>query len=191
MAGQEMKIDPLAGTDAGIATQDPLAIRTLYKAQHWDVCCRCCVTTKVKARSYTYIQENRLEFNRPWGCGPCWTDHVQVHYYDDHPFQVKCCFCIDVSSCFPGHFYLYEPKCCCGLFVDPCYTYCHRPCCGEAVWRAPCDNCCCKCCCGCPFVIHLADAAKFASEMNSAVENNRKRLGLPGAGSAPGQQQME
>mmetsp|Transcript_5330 Transcript_5330/g.11801 ORF Transcript_5330/g.11801 Transcript_5330/m.11801 type:complete len:152 (-) Transcript_5330:276-731(-) len=119
--------------------------------------------------------ENRLETNRPWTisplslCGLCIHDSISVNYFDRSPFVGS--LCSSQGCCGPYHFVPY---------TEAMYYYCIpysciydlfcKCCCGEMVYRAPCNNTCGKIFCSHPFLCCIKDSKDIAQVMNERVQ---------------------
>ncbi|KAK3233518.1 hypothetical protein CYMTET_56182 [Cymbomonas tetramitiformis] len=131
--------------------------------------------------------ENRVEINRPCltpcqlppSCRICEVvDHVTVSYFDKPPFSESC-----FGLC-PGTFYKrkchYFPPCCfnfvCGVPCDICDEYFSRPCFGEVIDYAPCDNCICRSLCCWTYMAYLDDADEFIRVLEKAVRQYRLQV---------------
>jgi len=122
-------------------------------------CCGCCgVDTELQSRSYTWIAENRIEFNKPVkNCCGTQRDMVMVSYFDTTwgimPPKGGCCGGGDPNH-LPAIEYVDDRwMCCCTKCYSPtsCFACC-MPCffsTGEAVSVVPYEQCPCPLCC-CP-----------------------------------------
>lgn len=161
----------LWGTDPGLEKSLSIAAPlTIYEVDRYVGCCD---TTKETARSYTHIQENRIESNAAKNVGAfyglsccCKTeDNVTVRYFDTTPGIMpptpNCANCgmgepIEVLEdncmcCFVKIFTLSELyammfPCCCSPGTKIVYVSEPRCCCGLCANRANwCTNCCGYC----------------------------------------------
>jgi len=166
----DSKKPELWGTDPGLEKSLSIAAPlTIYEVDRYVGCCD---STKETARSYTHIQENRIESNKatnlgaPCGCSClCKTiDLVSVRYFDTTngimPPQANCgnCFCpqpapIEVFEdnwmccfmklCTLSELYALIFPCCCAPGTKIVYVPVPRCCCGLCMNRASwCTNCC-------------------------------------------------
>jgi len=172
------------GSSKMIQTMQPNILQTMYNVEPWETMyCGCgCAAEK---RWYFKVQENRLEWNSPKCLFPlccdenCICDWVTVKYFD----KVRSQQCLGLAGiCCEGHFVSYkETMFCCFCCDCHCLYDCFcRPCFGEFVALALCDNTCMKRC-GCappfPALMCIKDSEAVAATINSARQLAKAKAG--------------
>ena len=157
------------------------------KVQHSENCC-----TVNKPRSYTYIQNSRLEFNRPSGtcCGvpasSCAVDPDQLVFLNciidkfvNTP--LGCEMADSVTVMYWDDPFFADSKCCVQQIV-PAKTSCSKKICNMCTCGVCCNTynvevslrpSCCPCaCCECfriPLLSNIQDPTTVAMQLNSAI----------------------